>query len=209
MTGAQPAPPRRRSSPRLRRSFALALAVVIVVLAGLGAVVALAGTGRDRPSGVAATWLGAVSDTTRSGLHADAVRRAEALGPVSLAQPLIPPHTNGHEAFADYQVGQAVVSGDVARVPFLLHQHGTSGQAGVRRGIIVLRRIGENWRVVGIEPPAPELRVPSEGGPPAVPVPLAAWLAAAGATMVIAVVADVLVRWSGRSAARAMAGDGR
>jgi hypothetical protein len=192
-------------SPALRRAFLRGLAAVVVVLAGLGALVAVVGTGRDRPSGVAATWLGAVSDTTRTGVHADAVRRAEALGPVSLAGPLVPPHTDGHGAFADYQVGEAAVSGDVARVPFLLHQHGVSGSAGVRRGTIVLREVGGTWRVVAIEPSLPGLRVPSEGGPSPVAVSFAFWLGGAGVALVIALVADALVRWSGRAGKRAAA----
>jgi hypothetical protein len=192
-------PGRPVTSPGLTRAFIRGLAAVVVVLAALGALLAVLGTGRDRPSGVASTWLGAVSDTTRTGVHADAVTRADALGPVSLARALIPPHTDGHGAFSDFEVGRAAVSGREARVPFLLHQHGVSGQAGVRRGTIVLREVGGSWRVVGIDPPEPGLRVPSEGGPSLVGVPLAVWLGAAGIMLLLAVVADCLVRWSGRA----------
>lgn len=194
-------------SPGLARAFIRGLAVVVLVVAGLGALLGVLGTGRDRPSGVAATWLGAVSDTTRTGVHADAVHRAEALGPVSLAKGLIPPNTDGNGAFSDYEVGQAAVSGSEARVPFLLHQHGVSGEAGARRGTIVLGEVEGKWRVVGIEAPEPGLRVPSEGGPSLVRVPLAVWLGAAGVMLLIAVVADILVRWSGR-ASRLAAADG-
>jgi hypothetical protein len=197
-------PAAKATSPALKRAFVRGLAAVVVVVAVLGAVVGLAGSGRDRPSGVVATWLGAVSETTQAGVHADAVRRADALGPVSLAQPLIPPHTDGHGAFADYQVGKAEITGNVARVPFLLHQHGVSGSAGVRRGTVVLHEVEGTWRVVGLEPPLPGLRVPSEGGPQPVRVPLALWLGAAGVALVIAVVADALVRWSGRAGQRAV-----
>jgi hypothetical protein len=191
-----------RPSPGLAKAFRRGLAVVIVVLAGLGALVGTVGTGRDRPSGVAASWLGAVSETTRSGVHADAVRRTEALGPVVLARPLIPPGTDGHAAFSDYQVGRAAVSGDVARVPYLLHQHGRSGAQGTRAGTIVLRQEAGAWRVAALLPPVPGLRVPSEGGPPAVSISLGAWLGAAGAAAVIAVVANVLVWWAARAGAR-------
>lgn len=198
-------PGRPATSPGLARAFIRGLVVVIVVVAGLGALLGVLGTGRDRPSGVASTWLGAVSDTTRTGVHADAVSRADALGSVSLARGLIPPHTDGHGAFNDFEVGRSVVSGGEARVPFLLHQHGVSGTAGVRRGTIVLREEGGTWRVVGIEPPQPGLRVPSEGGPSLVGVPLGVWLGAAGVVLLLAVVADWLVRWSGRAGKRAAA----
>ncbi|MBO0886423.1 MAG: hypothetical protein J2O38_03440 [Acidimicrobiales bacterium] len=192
---------RGRSATRagLTRAFIRGLAAVVVALAGLGALIGVLGTGRDRPSGVAATWLGAVSDTTRSGVHADAVRRADALGPVSLAGDLIPARTDGHGAFSDFEVGRGAIAGGEARVPFLLHQHGVSGPAGARRGTIVLREVGGAWRVVGIEPPQPGLRVPSEGGPSLVGVPLTVWLGAAGVVVLLAVVADGLVRWSGRA----------
>ncbi len=141
------------AGPSLARSFAKGLVATLVVLGGLGGLVLAFGTGRDRPSGVAATWLTAVSDTTRAGVQADAKSRALATGsPAALAQArsLLPPHPGAKAAFAGYEVGRAVVSGRTAKVPFLLHQQGVASPGGTRRGSVRLAMVGGRWRVVGL-----------------------------------------------------------
>src|SRR2546423_6931076 len=106
----------------LRRTFAIGLAICLLAIVALGVVIKVAGSGVHRPEGAAERWLNAVADTTRKGVRTDARTRAEKIGPLSLADPLLPPDTDGKRAFPDLEVGKARTTGDEARVPYRLHQ---------------------------------------------------------------------------------------
>ena len=65
--------------------------------------------GTSRPEGVAENWLTAVGDTTRKGVEADARKRAEKIGGVSIGEAICcSSDTDGKAAFADLEVGKAV-----------------------------------------------------------------------------------------------------
>ncbi len=64
------------------RSFWVGIACVLAVIIAAGVGINAANSGHHRPEGAAEHWLAAVSDTTRKGVHDDAVKRAEKIGPV-------------------------------------------------------------------------------------------------------------------------------
>jgi hypothetical protein len=197
------------SDPSLRKGFAIGLIVVVSAMILLGIGVKTASSRHHRPEGIAERWLAAVSDTTRSGVEADAKHRANAVGPVELAKPLISPDTGGKAAFDDLEVGKARVTGDTARVPFLLHAHSESGGSEKKRGAVILTRAptSAGWKVVDVDMTThlPTDRVPSEGGPPPCRAPLSFWIGAIVIAIILTFISFGIVEWASRSAERGLA----
>jgi hypothetical protein len=92
----------------LKRQFAIAVVAALAVMIGLGGVIAVANHGHHRPEGAAERWLTAIGDTTRKGVKADAIKRADKLGGEALGASLLPSEdTKGKSAFPDLEVGKA------------------------------------------------------------------------------------------------------
>lgn len=184
------------------RSGAVKVGLAALALAiALAGVIRIADAGKHRPEGIAERWLQAVSETGRSGLRADAIRRAEKIGPLSVAAPLLPPaaqRSSKENLFVDLEVGRAEVAGGVARVPFALHQYSRSGAHPARDGTLVLRRAGASWQVGALDARRPDEKVPSEGGAPPSRASVSAWFGAGALGFVIAGAASLLVRRAGR-----------
>src|SRR5438270_5617768 len=130
-----------------RSTFFTVIAIVLAVIIGLGFLIHLANAGHHRPEGAAERWLAAVGDTGRKGVSADARKRAEKIGPVAVAAPLLPPtHDTKKSEFADLEVGKAINTGPGSvRVPFRLHQQLSSGVGPLKQGTLVLSRAGDTW----------------------------------------------------------------
>src|SRR5438270_8623484 len=163
-----------------RSTFFTVIAIVLAVIIGLGFLIHALNAGHHRPEGAAERWLAAVGDTGRNGVSSDARSRAEHIGPVSLAAPLLPPnHDPRRSEFSDLEVGKATSAGpDSVRVPFRLHQRLRSGSGPLKQGTLVLRREGDAWHVTAIDVRRPGEKTPSEGGPPPSRAPLALWFGA-------------------------------
>lgn len=181
------------------RTFGKALVVCLVLVAQLGTVIHLLNDGHHRPEGAAERWLTAVSDLGRAGVRDDAAARAEEIGPVAIAAPLVRGSDGDHGLFPDLEVGRARIDGDHARVPFRVHQWVPSGEAPEVTGTLLLARAGEEWRVTGLDPRrrAGEL-VPSEGGAPPSNAPATLWLLALAIGLAVTALASLLVHWAGR-----------
>jgi hypothetical protein len=190
-----------------RSSFWAVIAIVLVVVAALGVLIHTLNAGHHRPEGSAERWLAAVGDTARNGVSADARKRAERIGPVAIAQPLLPPtHDPRHSQFADLEVGKAVHAGpDTVRVPFRLHQRDESGTADLKRGTMVLHQAGDTWQVTAVDARRPDEKVPSEGGPPPSRAPLGLWLGAVALGVLLATLANLVTRYADSTARRALA----
>lgn len=190
-----------RTDRDLRKPFLVSMAGVIAAFVLVGVLIAVFGTGRQRPEGVAERWLVAVGDTERKGVRERAREDAEEVGPVSLAAHLLPAEdTDGKAAFVDLEVGRSVADGDrVRRVPFRLHQRQGDEVSDAIEGTIVLRRdAGDDWKVVEVTDPTPGLEVPSEGGPPAAEAPWGLYAGAIALAVVLTVGSSGLVRLASR-----------
>jgi len=171
--------PNGDASPWRMRAAAVA---AVTVLAGTFALL-VAGRSALRPEGRAERWLEAVADTGRPGAQADARARADAIGDLEVAAPLRAWGPDRRGYFASLEVGRSRRAGAEVAVPF-----------GVRRdhhfqsGVVVLRQEGGTWRIVALGPrrPAPEDRVPSEGGPVPGGAAASAWVASAAVTGLVA-----------------------
>lgn len=184
----------------MNRTFAKGIVVALVLVAQLGVVIHLLNDGHHRPEGIAERWLAAVSDTGRDGVREDAVERAEEVGPVELAAPLVPADADGeHDLFTDLEVGRADTRGRSARVPFRVHQYEGDEVTG---HVVLVRataraRDGE-WRVAEVAPGRlGDGALPSDGGAPPSSAPFSLWLLAAGIGVVITALGSLLVRWAG------------
>lgn len=194
------------TSPPSSRTFAKVIALALVVIVGLGILIRAANSGIQRPEGRAERWLSALSDTGREGLREDAEERASRIGPDRVPPSLMPSDPEDDERyFRDLEVGRAERGGRSARVPFRLHQNVARGDAPVKRGTVVMTRIGDRWRVQQVVPRGPGEQVPSEGGDPPSRAPLGLWLGATGLGFVLAGLSHLVVRYADRSARRAMA----
>jgi hypothetical protein len=186
--------------------FLAGVAVVVVVFAALFGVILGANAGTHRPEGTAEKWLADISDTTRKGIHDDAVKRAEKRGPVAIAEQagIIPEAAKDDKkrAFADLEVGKATITAETARVPYLLHQYVKSGKAPVRDGTVLLAKQGDKWIVTGMADRNPGEKVPSEGGKPPSSAAGFLWVVAIGIGVVLTVIASLLVNWADRSGKR-------
>jgi hypothetical protein len=183
------------------KPFRLGMAAVLCLFLAIGGLLAAFGTGENRPEGVAERWLVDVGDTMRKGVGDEARADAEEVGPMSLAEHLLPDEdTDGRAAFLDLEVGKAVEGDGGTRVPFRLHQR-IDGDAGPPiDGTIVLQRDGDDWRVTGVDGPTEGLEVPSEGGRPAAEAPLGLFVGALAVAVVVTTGAALAVRAAGRAA---------
>jgi hypothetical protein len=183
-------------------TFVSGLAVVVVAmilgLVGLGVL----NSRQSRPEGVAENWLTDVGDTTRKGVEADARKRAEKIGPASLAKGLVSADAeaiNRKSAFDDLEVGKAVrmtvknVPG--AEVGFRVHALRPNDKTKEITGVITMLRRGDKWTVVGVAPGADNgLKLPSEGGPPPSSAPWTLWVGGLVGAAIIGFVTTALVR---------------
>jgi hypothetical protein len=184
------------------RPFRLGVAAVACLFLAIGGLLAAFGTGANRPEGVAERWLVDVGDTMRKGVGDEAREDAEEVGPLSLAEHLLPEEdTGGRAGFVDLEVGKAVDGDDGTRVPFRLHQR-IDGDAGPPvDGTLVLQRDADDaWRVTAVEGPTHGLAVPSEGGRPAAEAPIGLFAGALVVAVAITAGAALAVRAAGRAA---------
>jgi hypothetical protein len=188
---------------RLRAGFTKGIVACLAVMVGIGVLIHFANSGHHRPEGAAEHWLTAVGDTTRKGVKTDAVDRAEEIGPLTLAKPLLPTiDTDGKAAFPDLEVGKAEVTGDTARVPYRLHQRATSGDGPLKAGVLLLEKRDDRWHVTGLAPRRADEKVPSEGGAPPSSAPVGVWIGGLAFGVLLTAGASLLVRWAERSAHR-------
>jgi hypothetical protein len=180
----------------LLRPFRLGVLAVAIAFVLLGGLVAAFGTGANRPEGVAERWLADVGDTRRDGLRDRARRDAEEVGPLELAEELLPAgDTQGRSAFVDLEVGKATRVGDRAEVPFRLHQREDGGAGPAIDGTVVLEQDADDeWRVVAVDPAVDGVAVPSEGGDPLAEAPPELFVAAFAVAVAVAAVCSVAVR---------------
>jgi hypothetical protein len=185
-------------------TFVKVLVILLAVIAGLGLLIHTLNGAHHRPEGIAEHWLSAIGDTGRRGVSADARRRAEKIGPLSIATPLLPagPHDHRLSYFSGLEVGKARVAG-VARVPFRLHQQLDSGSSPARKGTLVLNKSGHSWKVASLDARHAGELVASEGGPPPSRAPISVWIGALALGLVLAVLSNFITRWAERSARRA------
>jgi hypothetical protein len=185
------------------RSFVIGLVVCGAVFLGIGGLIRALNAGHHRPEGAAERWLAAVGDTTRKGVKADATERAEKIGPVSVAAPLLAGvETDGKAAFPDLEVGKATFEGGVARVPYRLHQRDVDE---AKQGVIALEKAGDDWHVAGLDGRRPGEAVPSEGGAPPSSAPVGLWIVALVAGAGVTAGASLLVEWATRTSRNALA----
>jgi hypothetical protein len=176
--------------------------VCFVVFVAIGGVIRALNAGHHRPEGAAERWLAAVSDTTRKGVRADATKRAEKIGPVAVAAPLIPAKPGDKGAFPDLEVGKAAVTGAEARVPYQLHQRDIDDPV---KGVIVLTKAGDDWKVTALDARRADELVPSEGGAPPSSAPVGLWVVAILAGVGVTIGASALVQWAARSSRQPLA----
>jgi hypothetical protein len=196
-------------------TFVSGLAVVVVAmilgLVGLGVL----NSRQSRPEGVAENWLTDVGDTTRKGVEADARRRAEKIGPLSLVDTrLLRRNQDGKAGFADLEVGKAVqVQGYPGGVwvRFRVHTRRGSNLVKVNGFLGVEKNEAGAWNVVNVVlgegaaggDTAPFLRampaLPSDGGPPPSSAPLSLWIGAVVGAAIIGVLTSAVVRIAGRA----------
>ena len=188
------------------RSFVIGLVVCAVVFIAIGVVIRVANAGHHRPEGAAERWLAAVSDTTREGVRDDARERADKIGPLSLAFPLLTGVDHEDKgSFDDLEVGKATVAGQQAFVRYRLHVRNDSEP---RSGILTLQRDGDTWHVLaccGEDVEAQVSEVPSEGGPPPASAGSGLWLVAILAGVGVTAGASLLVEWAARSSRKVLA----
>jgi hypothetical protein len=187
---------------RLRRSFTKGIVIALAVMVLIGVGIHFANAGHHRPEGAAERWLNAISDLTRKGVKSDAEKRATETGSVELGRTLLPKvNTGGKGGFPDLEVGKAHVQGDVARVPYHLHQWAESGAGPVRTGTVVLRKQADDrWKVTALSHRRPGEEVPSEGGAPPSSAPLGVWIGGALFGVVLTVAMSLLITWASRPA---------
>ena len=188
--------------------------VVAVAIMVLGIVGLLNVHGKSRPEGVAENWLTAVGDTTRKGVEADARKRAEKIGAVSLAKELVYPDAKAihrKSAFDDLEVGKAVrlavpepvgVSVEQVEVGFRVHALRPNDEKKEITGVVTLIR-HDDWNVVQVRVGdlAGVPALPSDGGPPPSSAPLSLWLGGLVGAAIIGVITSALIRLAGRPTA--------
>jgi hypothetical protein len=186
------------------KGLVLMLVLMAAGLVGLGVL----NHSQNRPEGVAERWLTAVGDTTRKGVEADARKRAEKIGPVSLATHLIEHDAkaiNRKTGFEDLEVGKAVHEAAGVRVGFRVHAKRPNDKTVEITGVLGLAKVGDKWMVQTLDTgevtamgvPA----LPSEGGPPPSSAGASLWLGGLVGAAIIGLVTTSLVRLAGRPAA--------
>jgi len=146
----------------LRRSFPRVLLAVAISFVFIGGLIAAFGSSADRPEGAAERFLTDVGDTMRKGVQTDARARAEKIGPLALADQVLPPGTNtgGKAAFTSIEVGAAVTR-DVVYVPFRVRIRDAKDDI---HGALAMTKTSDGWRVTGLADRSAAGKVPSEGG---------------------------------------------
>lgn len=197
------------------RTFAKGLVVCVALLIAASGGLYLLSNGKARPEGVAEDFLTALSDTTREGVEADSLRRAEELGNAEAAdRRLLADDTGGESAFADLEVGKAVRvredNPDEVKVAFRVRTRREDDEVVKVRGVMTLVRKADRWRETSVElvgdaktegspesilDGVPEL--PSEGGPPPSSAPLSLFVGALIGSALIAVLCSALIRAAG------------
>jgi hypothetical protein len=187
-----------REANALRKPFLIGVLYVVIVTVILGGLISVFGSTDDRPEGIAERWLTAVGDTTRKGVHDDAVKRVTEHGDVALGEPLLEGvKAEGKSAFTTLEVGKARREGDSALVPIELVGRGYDDGVS-RRQLLVLHRSGDAWRVVEVRAADPTLRVPSDGGDVAAKAPVGLYVVGLLIGVGVAAAASALVRAAGR-----------
>ncbi len=203
MSTARTAAEDRHDDRSLVQPFRRGLLGVAIAFVLIGSLIAAFGSSANRPEGVAERWLTDVGDTRRDGIGDRAREEAEAIGSVELAADLLPDaDTDGDSAFVDQEIGKAQRDGDLARVPFRLHQRLGDETGPAIEGTLVLRELpddDEGWRIEEVAAPIEGQAVPSEGGDPAAEAPLGLFLGAIAVSVAVAVVCSALVRVAGRA----------
>ena len=193
---------------RMRQPFRHALLGVAISFVLIGGLIAVYGTGRDRPEGAAERWLTDVGDTTRDGVAKDAAIKVAEHSEPGIAGPLVPAGIDFHgkSAFTSLEVGKAkTVDGNV-RVPFevTLRYHGDGPER--YDGTLILERRGDAWHIDAYVLRDPGERVPSDGGPPVAQAPLGLYAGGVLLGVAVTIACSALLRRMGRSA-RAVAAD--
>jgi MFS transporter, putative metabolite:H+ symporter len=185
---------------RLRRSFAIGLSTVVLLLGATFGIVLTLGTGQQRPSGAAQDWLYDMAGSTASSGRQASLSQAAKLGPTALASPLIARGTTGEEAFTRIVVGQSRLAGMTATVPFTVVRPAHPPGPPALAGTLILQRSTTGWRVVAVSGVHRVTAVPAPASP-ALPGPRLAWAIGAIAVVVfLAGVAGLVVKRAGRSA---------
>lgn len=185
-----------------RKPFVVSLLGVVMVFVVIGSLIALFGTGANRPEGVAERWLVAVGDTERKGVRERSREEAEEVGPVALAAHLLPDEdTDGKAAFVDLEVGKAVDLDDGRKgVPFRLTQRqGSDVGAPIDGTVVLVKDEGDEWTVVEVADATPGLKVPSQGGAPAADAPWGLYVGAVAVATLLTAGCVALVRLASRN----------
>jgi hypothetical protein len=190
------------------RTFVAGIVACIAVMLALGGALFVLNHGHHRPEGAAEHWLAALSDTTRKGVERDAKERTSKIGDPTLGRELVHPDAEAIDrksAFADLEVGKAVVEGTNSRVGFRVHARRPNDETAELTGVMTLAERGEEWKVVAVNVGAASdvPALPSEGGPPPSSAPWSLWIGALVGSLVIGVITSALVRAAGRSTAAA------
>ncbi len=139
----------------LNRPVRLGFLACLAGLICIGGLIAAFGVGSDRAAGAAERWLVALADSTREGLRDDAEDRLIDLGGGDAGRFLVPPEAAEDEerAFEDLRVGRDTdPADDRAVVPYELRQYEVDDAVF---GVVVLDRVDDDWRVVGVEERGP------------------------------------------------------
>jgi MFS transporter, putative metabolite:H+ symporter len=183
---------------RLRRSFAIWLGAIVLLLGAAFGIVLTAGTGQQRPSGAAQDWLYDIAGSTASSGRQASLSQAAKLGPPPLARPLIALGTTNEEAFTRIVVGQSTVAGKTAIAPFAVERPVLHPAPPVLAGTLMLHRSTTGWHVVAVSGLHQVTRVPAPATP-SLPGPALAWAIGAIAVVVLlAAAASLVVRRAGR-----------
>jgi hypothetical protein len=146
----------------LKRSFPRVLLGVAIAFVLIGGLIAAFGSSADRSEGAAERFLTDVGDTTRKGVQTDARDRAEKIGPLAVADQILPPGTNTDDkaAFTSIEVGAAVTR-DVVYVPFRVRIRDAKDDI---HGALAMTKTADGWRVTALADRSVAGKVPSEGG---------------------------------------------
>jgi hypothetical protein len=190
-----------RSPAGLRRGFAIAVVSAFIGMVLLGVLLSALNAGHHRPEGAAERWLSAISDSGRDGVRDDAVKRASKIGPVSIAEPILPDESDRdgeHRLFADLEVGRATHDGARARVPFLVHLRDVEGEDERTGTLVLAEQADDTWRIASLSTRRAGEKVPSEGGSPPSSAGVGLWVLGAGVAVALAALCSLLVRLAGR-----------
>ncbi|MEY2420969.1 MAG: hypothetical protein QOI95_1036 [Acidimicrobiaceae bacterium] len=182
----------------LKKPFLIGVLFVVIVVVILGGLISLFGSTDDRPEGVAERWLTAVGDTTRKGVHDDAVKRVTAHGDLALGEHLLDGvKADDKSAFTTLEVGKGLRSNvGTTLVPAKVVQRGSDK---VISEVLELTPGNGTWRVTRVGPGDPDVfRVPGDGGDVAAKAPLGLYAIALLIGVGVAAAASALVRAAGR-----------